>query len=138
MVAGCWRCARVVVRHPKESFSAYLWKTQVRAPQCYFLPRAKKAGLLTEVRDNIQKLTSPPREARDAATALLLAVSTAITAVAPLGRRVCRDATDDSILACARAARADYLVTGDHLLTLHTFDGIPIIPPRSFEALFTK
>jgi predicted nucleic acid-binding protein len=56
-----------------------------------------------------------------------------------LGRRVCRDATDDGILACARAARVDYLVTGDRdLLTLRTFAGIPIIPPRSFEALFTE
>ncbi|MBP1775841.1 MAG: ribbon-helix-helix protein [candidate division NC10 bacterium] len=32
----------------KESFSAYLWETQFRALQRYYLPRAKKAGLLTE------------------------------------------------------------------------------------------
>ena len=97
------------------------------------------AQILTETRDNLQKLTSSSSEALDATMAHLLAVSTVITVVLPLGRRVCRDATDDGILACARAARVDYLVTGDRgLLTLRTFDGIPIIPPRSFEALFPE
>jgi predicted transcriptional regulator len=32
----------------KESFAAYLWETQFRALQRYFIPRAKKAGILTE------------------------------------------------------------------------------------------
>ncbi len=32
----------------KESFSAYLWDTQFRALQRYFIPRAKRAGILTE------------------------------------------------------------------------------------------
>jgi predicted transcriptional regulator len=32
----------------KESFSAYLWDTQFRALQRYFIPKAKKAGILTE------------------------------------------------------------------------------------------
>jgi predicted transcriptional regulator len=32
----------------KESFSAYLWETQFRTLQRYFIPRAKKAGILTE------------------------------------------------------------------------------------------
>jgi putative PIN family toxin of toxin-antitoxin system len=97
------------------------------------------AQILRETRDNITKLTSPSMEALDATMAQLLAVSTLITTVPPLGRRVCRDATDDGILACARTARVDYLVTGDRdLLTLRTFDDIPIIPPRSFEALFTE
>lgn len=96
------------------------------------------AQILRETRDHIQRLTSPSSEALDATMAHLLAVSTMITAIPPLGRRVCRDATDDGILACTRAARADYLVSGDRdLLTLRTFDGIPIIPPRSFEAVFT-
>ena len=94
--------------------------------------------ILTETRDSIQKLALPSTEALDATTAHLLAVCTVIAAIPPLGRRVCRDVTDDGILACTRAARADYLVTGDRdLLTLRTFDDIPIIPPRSFEAVFT-
>jgi predicted DNA-binding protein len=32
----------------KESFSAYLWETEFRALQRYLIPKAKKAGLLTE------------------------------------------------------------------------------------------
>lgn len=97
------------------------------------------AQILTESRDNFQTLTSPSPEALDATMAHLRAVSTMITAITPLGRRVCRDATDDGILACAGTARVDYLVTGDRdLLTLRTFDDIPIISPRSFEALFPE
>lgn len=32
----------------KESFSMYLWDTQFRFLQRYFIPHAKKAGILTE------------------------------------------------------------------------------------------
>ncbi len=95
--------------------------------------------ILAETRDSLQKLTSPSTEALHATMAHLLAVSTVIAVAPPLGRRVCRDPTDDGVLACARTARVDYLVTGDRdLLTLRSFDGIPIIPPRSFEALFPE
>lgn len=52
-------------------------------------------------------------------------------------RNICRDADDDNILACALAAKADYLVTGDaDLLELKMHKGISIITPRDFEALF--
>jgi putative PIN family toxin of toxin-antitoxin system len=51
--------------------------------------------------------------------------------------RVCRDRADDAILACALAARAEFLVTGDDdLLGLRTFQRIRIVRPRDFEALF--
>ncbi|MDP2156143.1 MAG: putative toxin-antitoxin system toxin component, PIN family, partial [Nitrospirota bacterium] len=50
---------------------------------------------------------------------------------------VCRDADDDNILACALAAEAEYLVTGDaDLLVLKSYQGIRIITSRDFEALF--
>ena len=50
---------------------------------------------------------------------------------------VCRDADDDDILACALAAKAEYLVTGDaDLLELKRHQGIRIVTPRDFEALF--
>ncbi len=50
---------------------------------------------------------------------------------------VCRDTDDDNILACALAAKAEYLVTGDtDLLELKSYQGIRIITPRDFEALF--
>ena len=50
---------------------------------------------------------------------------------------ICRDAADDNIIACAVAAKADYLVTGDaDLLELKIYQGVRIITPRDFEALF--
>lgn len=49
----------------------------------------------------------------------------------------CRDADDDNVLACAIAADAEYLVTGDaDLLEIKTYHGFMIISPRDFEALF--
>lgn len=49
----------------------------------------------------------------------------------------CIDKDDDNIIACAVAAKADYLVTGDSdLLTLRQYENIKIISPRDFEALF--
>lgn len=47
----------------------------------------------------------------------------------PLARRVCIDPDDDAVLACAKAARADWVVSGDkkHLLPLGRFEGIPIV-----------
>jgi len=50
---------------------------------------------------------------------------------------ICRDADDDNIIACAVAAKADYLVTGDSdLLEIKSHKDIKIITPRNFEALF--
>ena len=50
---------------------------------------------------------------------------------------VCRDADDDNIIACALAAKAEYLVTGDsELLEIKKYQGVRIITPRNFEALF--
>ena len=50
---------------------------------------------------------------------------------------ICRDSDDDNILACAVAAGADYLVTGDSdLLGIKNYQNIRIIRPRDFEALF--
>jgi len=50
---------------------------------------------------------------------------------------ICRDADDDNIIACAVAAKADYLVTGDDdLLEIKSYKDIKILNPRDFEALF--
>lgn len=49
---------------------------------------------------------------------------------------ICRNADDDNVLACALAAKAAYLVTGDaDLLAVKNFRGVKIITPRDFEAL---
>ena len=50
---------------------------------------------------------------------------------------ICRDPDDDNVIACAVAAKADYLVTGDSdLLEIRKYRGIKIITPRDFESLF--
>lgn len=47
---------------------------------------------------------------------------------ASVARTVPNDPDDDHVLACAVAAQADYIVSGDqHLLTLKQFQNIPII-----------
>jgi predicted nucleic acid-binding protein len=44
---------------------------------------------------------------------------------------------DDKVLACAQAAEADYLVSGDSdLLERKKFRGVTILTPRDFELLF--
>jgi putative PIN family toxin of toxin-antitoxin system len=53
-------------------------------------------------------------------------IATLVT-VRPLDAQVSRDADDDAVLACAVAARADLVVSGDDdLLSLESFMGIPI------------
>lgn len=48
-------------------------------------------------------------------------------------RIVVADPIDDNVLACAVAAGADVIVSGDkHLLALVEFDGIPIVKPARF------
>jgi putative PIN family toxin of toxin-antitoxin system len=45
----------------------------------------------------------------------------------------CRDPDDLMVLGSAKAAVADYLVTGDEdLLTLQSYQDIPIVTPRQF------
>lgn len=47
---------------------------------------------------------------------------------APLTQPVCRDPDDDEVLACALAAQADFIVSGDNdLLTLGSYQGIAIL-----------
>lgn len=51
-----------------------------------------------------------------------------IVAAPPLPRAICRDPDDDAVLACALAARANLIVSGDDdLRTLAMFENIPII-----------
>ncbi|MSQ70196.1 MAG: putative toxin-antitoxin system toxin component, PIN family [Betaproteobacteria bacterium] len=47
---------------------------------------------------------------------------------APLTQPVCRDSDDDHVLACAIAAGADLIVSGDDdLLSLRRYENIPIV-----------
>ncbi len=51
-----------------------------------------------------------------------------VVAAPPLPRPICRDPDDDAVLACALAARADLIVSGDDdLRALGVFENIPIV-----------
>ncbi|MBN2383006.1 putative toxin-antitoxin system toxin component, PIN family [bacterium] len=55
---------------------------------------------------------------------------------APLQESICRDKTDDEILALARGSGADYIITGDKdLLVLKEFEHTKIVKPRAFWEL---
>lgn len=57
----------------------------------------------------------------------------------PLPVRVCRDPDDDMVLACAAAARADTIVTGDDdLLSLREYEGIAILNPAQALARIVR
>ncbi|MGH8240427.1 MAG: putative toxin-antitoxin system toxin component, PIN family [Steroidobacteraceae bacterium] len=55
-----------------------------------------------------------------------------VIAPAPLPKPICRDPDDDAVLALARAAQVDLIVSGDlDLLDLKTFEHIPILTPAA-------
>jgi putative PIN family toxin of toxin-antitoxin system len=63
----------------------------------------------------------------DAMLANFRKLATVVTA-RQLTTQVSRDADDDAVLACARAARANLIVSGDDdLLVLGSFESIPIV-----------
>jgi uncharacterized protein len=56
-----------------------------------------------------------------------------------LAHRISRNADDDAVLACAKAAHADLIVSGDQgLLALNAFQGIPIVTPAQAFVLCSK
>lgn len=60
--------------------------------------------------------------------------------VVPETRVVCvgEDPSDDRFLECAKAARADPIVSGDeHLLALGVFEGTSIVNPRRFMEMMS-
>ncbi|MGE5893067.1 MAG: putative toxin-antitoxin system toxin component, PIN family [bacterium] len=93
--------------------------------------------IMKEVRHTLSKKF---RLSHEEITSAIEPVSEAIDQIVEHNLRIapiCRDADDDNVLACALAAEADYLVTGDSdLLEIRTWKGIKIVAPRDFEALF--
>jgi uncharacterized protein len=78
---------------------------------------------------HIAKIGATPQQLFNGITALARVVK-----ANPLPAQVSRDKDDDAVLACALAAHADLIVSGDDdLLVLGSFEGIPIVTGR--EAL---
>jgi putative PIN family toxin of toxin-antitoxin system len=89
------------------------------------LARPKFAARLTVLRTSGQELLE---------SLISLAEVSVPRRVVPV---VTADPEDDKILACARAAQARWLVTGDgHLLAVGDYHGIRIVDPRTFLTLW--
>ena len=83
-----------------------------------------------------KKLKASPEEVKQALEILSEALAGVVEPHEEV-RDVCRDKDDDQVLGCARAAEAEYLVTGDDdLLVLERFGNVRIVKPREFELLF--
>ena len=94
-------------------------------------------GILQEFKRVLKKkFAASPHEMSEALTILSAAAKDILgqtDSIVP----ICRDSDDDLILACAKDAVADYVVTGDEdLLVLKKYEGISIVNPREFEKLF--
>ena len=85
----------------------------------------------------VAKFKATRAEAADAIALLREAAHSVITPQKLV--QASRDPDDDAILACAHAAGADFLVTGDgDLLELKKFEGITIIRPADFERMIVE
>lgn len=123
--------------------SAVLWGGVPR--QLLQNGREKRVSLFTSIRllaELTDILVRPKFEKKLAAAGLTIeqivdryAELAAVVQPAAIAPSVLDDPDDDQVLACAVAARADLIVSGDrrHLLRLGSFAGMPIISPA--EAL---
>jgi putative PIN family toxin of toxin-antitoxin system len=113
-------CAKLLIRARRREFDLVLCD-----------------GILQEFKRVLKKkFAVSPHEMSEALIILSAAAQNILRqtdSIAP----ICRDSDDDLILACARDAVADYVVTGDEdLLVLNNYEGISILSPREFEKFF--
>ena len=123
--------------------SAVLWGGVPR--QLLQAGREKRVSLFSSIRllaELTDILVRPKFEKKLAASGLTIeqivdryAELAAVVQPAAIAPTVLDDPDDDQVLACAVAARADLIVSGDrrHLLPLGSFEGMPIVSPA--EAL---
>jgi putative PIN family toxin of toxin-antitoxin system len=113
-------CAKLLIRARRRDFDLILCD-----------------GILKEFKRVLKKkFTASPRETPEVLVILSEAAQDVLEQTDSI-TPVCRDSDDDLILACARDAVADYVVTGDEdLLVLKNYKGVSIINPREFEKLF--
>jgi putative PIN family toxin of toxin-antitoxin system len=114
-------CSRLLIRGRKKQFDLILCPSILQ--ECEHVLTSKFLLSRNETR-GILKLVSE-------------AIHSVIYPTEPVSG-ICRDPNDNKILACASAAKADYLVTGDSdLLELKVFKGAKIVTPKEFELFFS-
>ena len=113
-------CAKLMVRAHRRDFDLILCD-----------------GILQEFKRVLKKkFAASPHETSEA-LAILSEATREILGQTDSITPICRDSDDDLILARARDAVADYIVTGDEdLLVLKNYEGISIVNPGEFEKLF--
>jgi putative PIN family toxin of toxin-antitoxin system len=113
-------CAKLLVRAHRRDFDLILCD-----------------GILQEFKRVLKKkFVTTPLETSETLTILSEATKEILGQTASV-TPICRDSDDDLIIACAKDAAADYIVTGDEdLLVLKNYERIRIVTPREFEKLF--
>lgn len=124
--------------------SGLLWHGPPR--QVVDAARTGKVSLFTtaELLEELQDVLSRPKfakrlaEAGVTAEALVLGYAALAALVQPADIKavIATDPDDDAVLACAVAAQAEAIASGDpHLLQLGQFQEIPIVSPAQVRAL---
>jgi putative PIN family toxin of toxin-antitoxin system len=113
-------CAKLLIRARRRDFDLILCD-----------------GILQEFKHILEKKFAASPDETSEAFIILSAAAQGILGHTGSIAPICRDSDDDLILACARDAVADHVVTGDKdLLVLKNYEGIRIINSRAFEKLF--
>lgn len=132
-----------VVADTNTVVSGLLWHGPPRqvldAARTGTMTLSTSASLLAELADVLQRPKFAQRLARANVTPPTLVLGYAALArlvvPAPIGPVVEADPDDDAVLACAVAACAEVIVSGDSdLLALESYEGIPIITAAQLMA----
>lgn len=90
--------------------------------------------ILNELEKNLAEKTKLTKKERAEVGAELVATTNIVEPI-PLLMPVCRDPDNDMILATAKMANADCIITGDQdLLELKNYEGVAILSPKDFWA----
>jgi uncharacterized protein len=120
LIAGLlWRGPlHALLEHVRDGSANLISSPALLAELTDVLGRAKFAAILTRASTS-----------RDESVAKVQRLAEVIDPP-PLPKPVCRDPDDDQVLALALAAKAEVIVSGDaDLLSLSSFEGIPIVAP---------
>jgi putative PIN family toxin of toxin-antitoxin system len=119
-IAGLlWRGSpHVLLEHARVGTLTVISSSTLIAELADVLGRAKFAAILSKTSTSLERTIAEARQLAE------------LIDPPPLEHPVCRDSTDDHVLALALSANADMVVSGDDdLLVLGSFANIPIVTP---------